>query len=46
MGLLTVFTSLGVALVGLTGYFIPHIRNAETILPDHDQLAKAVETPA
>jgi len=42
MGLLMVFTSLGVVLVGLTGYFIPAIYNAETILPDHDQL-KTVE---
>jgi hypothetical protein len=41
MGLLTVFTSLGVVLVGLTGYFIRPVRDAETILPDHDQLEKA-----
>lgn len=44
MGLLTVFTCLGVALVGLSGYFIPVIRNAESILPDHDQLKKVEET--
>lgn len=41
MGLLTVFTGLGIVLVGLTGYFIPAIRSAETILPDHDQLKPA-----
>ncbi|KAF0108034.1 MAG: major facilitator superfamily protein [Anaerolineaceae bacterium] len=46
MGLLTVFACLGVALVGLVGYFVPAIRNAESILPDHDQLKKIVETPA
>jgi hypothetical protein len=45
MGLLTVFTCLGVTLVGLVGYFIRPIREAETILPDHDQLKK-IETPA
>jgi hypothetical protein len=32
-------------LAGLSGYFIPVIRNAESILPDHDQLEK-VETAA
>jgi hypothetical protein len=26
--------------VGLTGYFIPNIRNAEDILPDHDQIER------
>jgi DHA3 family macrolide efflux protein-like MFS transporter len=40
MGLLTVFACLGVALTGLTGYFIRPIREAETILPDHDKLEK------
>ena len=38
------FVGLGAASVGLIGYFIPYIRNAEDILPDHDQLAK-VEQP-
>ncbi len=45
MGLLMVFANLGVALVGVTGYFIPAIYRAETLLPDHDQLQKAT-TPA
>jgi DHA3 family macrolide efflux protein-like MFS transporter len=40
MGLLMVFCGLGGALVGLSGYFVPAIRNAESLLPDHDQLAK------
>jgi len=41
MGLLMVFCGLGAAAVGLAGYFIPAIRKAEDLLPDHDQLAKA-----
>jgi DHA3 family macrolide efflux protein-like MFS transporter len=36
MGLLFVFCGLGAALAGLSGYFIPAIRNAEELLPDHD----------
>ena len=44
MGLLIGFVGLGAASVGLMGYFIPNIRNAEDILPDHDELAK-VEQP-
>jgi hypothetical protein len=43
MGLLFVFTGLAASLVGLSGYFFPAIRNAEDLLPDHDQLEK-VET--
>lgn len=38
MGLLIFICGLGASLVGLTGYFIHPIRNAETILPDHDAL--------
>jgi hypothetical protein len=34
---------MGVALTGLTGYFIRPIREAETILPDHDKLEKVTE---
>jgi DHA3 family macrolide efflux protein-like MFS transporter len=41
MGLLITFCGLAAALVGLSGYFFPAIRNAEDILPDHDQLQKA-----
>jgi DHA3 family macrolide efflux protein-like MFS transporter len=41
MGLLMVFSSLAAGLVALSGYFIPAIRNAEVLLPDHDQLDKA-----
>ena len=46
MGLLMVFCGLAAAMVGLIGYFIPHIYNAESILPDHDQLEKLEETSA
>jgi len=45
MALLFIFCGLGSALVGLSGYFLPFIRNAETILPDHDELEK-VPAPA
>ncbi|GAB4458574.1 MAG: MFS transporter [Anaerolineales bacterium] len=41
MGLLLVFCGLAAALVGAAGYFSPPIVHAETILPDHDTLAKA-----
>jgi hypothetical protein len=37
------FTGLVASSVGLIGYFIPNIRNAEDILPDHDELEKAEE---
>ena len=40
MGLLIVFGALGGFLAGLTGYFVPAIYNAETILPDHDLSSK------
>jgi DHA3 family macrolide efflux protein-like MFS transporter len=41
MGLLMVLCGIGGALVGLSGYFVPAIRNAETLLPDYDELPKA-----
>ncbi|MBT3390835.1 MAG: MFS transporter [Chloroflexi bacterium] len=37
MGVLIAFVGLAAALGGLMGYFIPYIRNAEDILPDHDE---------
>ena len=40
MGLLMVFCGIAVTLVGMTAYFIPAIRNADQLLPDHDMLAK------
>ncbi|MBN2386886.1 MAG: MFS transporter [Anaerolineales bacterium] len=38
MGLLFTFCGLAAALVGLSGYLVRPIRDAETLLPDHDQL--------
>jgi len=46
MALLFIFCGLGAALVGFTGIFLPFIRNAETILPDHDTLEKVEAVPA
>ena len=37
MGLLMVICGLVISLVGVTGYFIPVIRGAEDLLPDHEQ---------
>lgn len=37
MGVLIAIIGLASALVGLAGYFIPVVRNAEDILPDHDE---------
>ena len=38
MGLLISFAGLGAAIVGLSGFFIPPVRDAEDILPDFDSL--------
>ena len=46
MGLLIVFCGVASAVVGLLGYFIPAIYNAETILPDYDALGQAKPEPA
>jgi len=43
MSLLLIFCGLGSALIGFAGYFLPFIRNAESTLPDHDQLQKIIE---
>ncbi|HEX5944546.1 MAG TPA: MFS transporter [Anaerolineales bacterium] len=40
-GLLIFFSCLGGILAGLAGYFIHSIRDAEDILPDHDQMIPA-----
>jgi len=37
MGLLLVLCGLGMSLVGLAGYFVPVVRNAEDLLADQDQ---------
>jgi MFS family permease len=46
MGLLMVFCGLLVVLIGLAGYFIPVIRDAEDLLPDHDQIPRAAQNAA
>jgi len=43
MGFIMFFSGLIAALIGLLGYLVRPIRDAETILPDHDQLEKVVE---
>jgi DHA3 family macrolide efflux protein-like MFS transporter len=45
MGLLLCFCGLIAALVGVSGYFIPPIRDAEKLLPDHDQLERVEAVP-
>ncbi|MCA9935125.1 MAG: hypothetical protein KC415_14420, partial [Anaerolineales bacterium] len=44
IGLLFVTTGAIAALVGLSGYLFPIIRNVEMILPDHDEMELAEET--
>jgi MFS transporter, DHA3 family, macrolide efflux protein len=46
MSLLMVFSGVLITLIGLAAYFIPAIRNAHNLLPDHDMLAKAEPGPA
>ncbi len=41
MSLLIVICGVGGFLVGLAGYFISAIRDAEAVLPDHDALPVA-----
>jgi hypothetical protein len=38
MSLIFILTGIGITLIGFSGYAFPAIRNAETILPDHDML--------
>ena len=45
MGLLMVLCGFLGLLVPVVGHFIPAIRNAESILPDHDQPAPAPAPP-
>jgi MFS family permease len=46
MSLLMFFCGFGAIFAGLAGYFIPAIHNAESILPDHDELPKVEAAPA
>jgi hypothetical protein len=41
MGLLLVICGTLSMLIGLAGYFVPTIYNAEVLLPDHDTLLQA-----
>ena len=41
MALLLIISGLCSSFAGLAGYFIPVVRNAESLLPDHDTLEKA-----
>ena len=41
MSLLIFTCGLGILIVGIAGYFVPAIRDAEAILPDHDALPAA-----
>jgi MFS transporter, DHA3 family, macrolide efflux protein len=41
MGLLLFISGTLCVIAGMSGYFIPAIFKAETLLPDHDELAKA-----
>ncbi len=45
MGVLFFICSLATVLVGVSGYFVSPIRNAESLLPDHDQLKKVEAEP-
>jgi hypothetical protein len=43
MGLMLVIVGVLGAAVGLGGYLFPAVRNAETLLPDHDAAASPKE---
>ena len=46
MSLLFIICGIAAFLVGLSGYFVPAIRDAETTLPDHDIMPAAEAEPA
>jgi MFS transporter, DHA3 family, macrolide efflux protein len=46
MGLIIFFCGAITIFIGAIGYFVPAVRDAETILPDHDELARVEEVPA
>lgn len=45
MALIFILAGLAAALVGLGGYLFSPVRNAEDLLPDHDQAAELIEDP-
>ncbi len=46
MGLLIMACGLSIGLVGIVGYLIPAVRDAEDLLPDHDAVPAPVGIPA
>ncbi len=46
MGLLMIFCGVMISIIGIAGYFVPAIRNAEDLLPDHDQVIIEEPVPA
>jgi MFS family permease len=46
MSVLIFVCGLGILIVGIAGYFVPAIRDAEAILPDHDALPAAQSVSA
>lgn len=44
MSLIFIITGILAAMVGLSGYLVPVIRNAEDILPDHDAAPQSVKS--
>ncbi len=45
MSLIFIFAGLMAMIVGIAGYFVPAIRDVETILPDHDTLPDVSALP-
>jgi hypothetical protein len=43
--LIFIFAGLMAMIVGIAGYFVPAIRDVETILPDHDTLPDVSALP-
>jgi len=46
MSLLIFLCGIGILIVGIAGYFVPAIRDADAMLPDHDALPAAQAEPA
>ncbi len=46
MGLIIFFCGLSGPLIGIAGYLSTYIRDAETLLPDHDEIPKVDSVPA
>ena len=46
MSLIIFFCGFFTLFIGAIGYFVPAIRNAEILLPDHDEAPKAIPLPS